>query len=152
MRIPSHITSNPRNAFTRHATTTSPANTQADPDSHTTSAPPTRSRSPNTAKLLMFTWPPGQTAPASAKDLQGPYGIAPLEPPRCVLPPGRRCTPLRLQQLQSPATTIIIALPRCHRARVRARPHQTSPSEPHAFLHSCDTLAQGLIGLIVYSY
>ena len=111
MRIPSHITSNPRNAFTRHATTTSPANTQADPDSHTTSAPPTRSRSPNTAKLLMFTWPPGQTAPASAKDLQGPYGIAPLEPPRCVLPQGSRCTPLRLQQLQSPATTIIITLP-----------------------------------------
>ena len=111
MRIPSHITSNPRNAFTCHATTTSPANTQADPDSHTTLAPPTRSRSPNTAKLLMFTWPPGQTAPASAKDLQGPYGIAPPEPPSCVLPPGRRCTPLRPQQLQSPATTIIIALP-----------------------------------------
>ena len=112
MRIPSHITSNPRNAFTCHATTTSPANAQADPDSHTTSARATNTKQISQhSKVVDVHMAAGQTAPASAKDLQGPYGIAPLEPPRCVLPQGSRCTPLRLQQLQSPATTIIIALP-----------------------------------------
>ena len=73
MRIPSHITSNPRNAFTCHVTTTSPANAQADPDSHTTSARATNTKQISQhSKVVDVHMAAGPNCPYLRQRLAGP--------------------------------------------------------------------------------